>query len=78
MPIQHSTFIIPHSQSHHQCADEAQDSVEFGKSGIDQRVGEHVVTLGNADDTVGADLALADGGDQTDDTDAQADRIQGN
>ena len=59
-------------KSNHQCADKAQDSVELGKSGVDQRVGEHVVTLADADDTVGTDLTLTDGRDHTGETHAEA------
>ncbi len=42
----------------HDGADEAEDGVEFRKSGVDQGVGEDVVALGYAYDTVCADLAL--------------------
>ena len=44
--LQRISFVV--TESHHQSADESQDSVELGKSGIDQRVGEHVVALADA------------------------------
>ena len=57
----------------HNGTDQAEDGVEFRESGVDQRVGEHVVALGHAHDTVGADLALTDGGKQTGNSDGDAD-----
>ena len=45
---------------HHQGANQAQNRVEFRKSGVNQCVGEHIVALAHTDDTVSADLTLAD------------------
>ena len=46
---------------HHQSANQAQNCVEFWESGVDQGVGEHIVSLADTDDTVGANLTLTDG-----------------
>ena len=68
----YSAFLILHSQLHHQSAHKAQDSVELRQSGVNQRVGEHVVTLAHADDTVGANLTLTDGRNHADQAHAEA------
>ena len=49
----------------HNGADESKDGVELRKGGVDKGVGEHVVTLADADDTVGADHTLTDRRDHT-------------
>ena len=56
------------SESDHQSAHKAQDSIELGKSCINQRVGEHVVTLAHTNDTVGANLSLTHGRNHADQT----------
>ena len=44
----------------HNRSDESKDGVELRKGGVDKCVGEHIVTLADADDTVGADHTLTD------------------
>ena len=53
--------------------DQREDGVEFRVSGEDHRVGLDVVALTDADDTVGADLTLADAGEQADQSHAETD-----
>ena len=43
---------------------QTQNCVELRESGVDEGVGDNVVTLGYAHDTVGADLALTDTGNE--------------
>ena len=57
----------------HDCSDKAEDCVELRKCGVDQGIGENIVSLRNTDDTVGADLSLADSGDHTSETHGNAD-----
>ena len=45
--------------------DQTQNCVEFRESGVDEGVGDDVVALGDAYDTVGAYLTLTDAGDHT-------------
>ena len=47
---------------------QAQNCVEFRESGVDKGVGEDVVALGDAYDTVGAYLTLADTGQHANQT----------
>ncbi len=47
--------------SDHEGCNQCKDCVEFRKGGVDERVGEHVMSLGKPYYTVGADLALSDG-----------------
>ena len=51
---------------------QAQNGVEFRESGVDEGVGHHVVALGYAHDTVGANLTLTDTGEQDADTCSKA------
>ena len=46
---------------HHQSTNQTQNCVEFRESGVDQGVGEHIVSLADAHDTVGTNLTLTDG-----------------
>ena len=46
----------------------AKDGVEFREGGVDEGVGDNVVTLGDAYDTVGANLPLANAGKEDADT----------
>ena len=48
----------------HDGAHQTQNRVEFRKGGVDQGIRENIVALGNAHDTVGANLTLTDAGDQ--------------
>ena len=50
----------------------AKDGVEFREGGVDEGVGDNVVTLGDAYDTVGADLTLTDTGDENADARGKA------
>ena len=52
---------VLHCEGEHKGSDQSEDGVELGKGGVDKGVGLDVVSLGDAHDTVGADLALADG-----------------
>ena len=58
---------------HHQCANQTQNCVEFRESGVNQGVGEHIVSLADTDDTVGANLTLTDGRNHADQADAETD-----
>ncbi len=49
-----------------------QNCVEFRESGVDEGVGDYVVTLGDAYDTVGAYLTLTDAGDHAGETCGEA------
>ena len=67
-----SPFVFNRSfRLHHQSADKTQDSVELGKSSINQGVGKHIVTLTDAHDTIGTNLPLTHSGDHTDQTHAK-------
>ena len=52
----------------HNCTYQSENCIEFRKCGIDEGVGEYVVTLADADDAVCAYLALTDGGQHADKT----------
>ena len=54
------------------CAHKAQNGVEFRESGVDKGVGDNVVALGDTYDTVGADLTLADAGNEDADASGEA------
>ena len=54
------------------CSNQAQNCVEFRESGVDEGVGDNVVTLGDAYDTVGAYLTLTDAGDHAGETCGEA------
>ena len=53
---------------HHQCTDESQNCIEFRESGVDKGVGEDVVALGYAHNTVGANLTLTNTGQHANQT----------
>lgn len=53
----------------HNSTNKAKDGVELRKSRVDQRIGDHIVTLRHADNTVRANLTLADAGNHTRHTD---------
>lgn len=50
------------------CAYQTQNCVEFRESGIDEGVGNNIVALGDAYDTVGAYLTLTYAGDHAGET----------
>ena len=50
---------------YHKCTHETENRVELRKGGVDQGVGEHIVTLADADDTVCCNLTLTDSGEHT-------------
>ena len=56
----------------HNSTNKAKDGVELRKSRVDQRIGDDIVSLRDADDTVRANLALTDAGNHTCHTDGQA------
>ena len=56
-----------------QSADECEDGVELGESGVDEGLGHHIVALGYTLDTCGADLALTDSGEHAAETDESTD-----
>ena len=57
----------------HDGANQAQNCVELRESGVDEGVGDNVMTLGNAHNTVGAYLALTDAGNHAGKTNGKAD-----
>ena len=75
-----AVFIIVYgtleSPSDHQGGDKGQDGVELRQGRVDECIGQDIVSLGEADDTVGADLTLADGRDEADKADSETDTEQ--
>ena len=57
---------------HHQSSYQSQNRVELWKSGVNQGVGEHVVSLAHTHDTVGANLSLTHGRNHADQAHAEA------
>ena len=55
------------------CAYQTQNGVEFREGGVDEGVGHNVVALGDAYDTVGANLTLTDAGEEDADTSGKTD-----
>ena len=55
-----STNFINGYRLHHQSTNQTQNCVKFRESGVDQSVGENIVSLAHTDDTVGANLTLTD------------------